>query len=95
KHKQEARLNSDTKSSNFFITVLNKAFPSDGRVFPKKRIVIPLGLIVGFMTGCSLGFVKEYFENTFKRPSDVEVYAQIPVLFSIPFKEDLQRMEES
>ena len=66
------------------ISILSRAFPSDGPVFPKKTVVIPLGLLVGFITGFSLGFLRQYFDHTFKKPSDVENYLGLPVVFSIP-----------
>ncbi|GBE35232.1 cryptic autophosphorylating protein tyrosine kinase Etk [bacterium BMS3Bbin06] len=86
KRREEAGVNRAVQETNFStnVSVLSKAFPSDGPVFPKKRIVIPLGLLVGFITGCSLGFIREYFDHTFKKPSDVARYADLPVVFSIP-----------
>lgn len=69
------------------VSIVKKAFPSDGPVFPKRRVVIPFGILVGFITGCSLGFMRQYFDHTFKKPSDVYNYAGLPVIFSIPHKE--------
>lgn len=66
-----------------YASVMNPAFPSDGPVFPKRNVVLPFGLLVGLLVGCSLGFVREYFDHTFKMPSDVAAYAGLPVLFSI------------
>jgi uncharacterized protein involved in exopolysaccharide biosynthesis len=83
KRKEESRAVTATNiPSN--ISILSEAFPSDGPVFPKKGIVIPLGVIVGFITGCSFGFLKEYFDHSFKKPSDVKNYVELPVIFSIP-----------
>lgn len=65
------------------VSILNRAFPSNGPVFPKPGVVIPLGLLIGLITGCSLGLLREYFDHTFKRPSDVLTYTGLPVLFSI------------
>lgn len=67
-----------------YISIASKAFPSDGPVFPVKHVVIPLGVLIGLVTGCSFGFVRHYFDHTFKKPGDVENYAGLPVLFSIP-----------
>jgi len=39
-------------------------------------------LLVGLLLGCSLGFVREYFDHTFKKPSDVMAYAGLPVIIS-------------
>jgi len=65
------------------VKIIDTAFPSKGPVFPKRAIVLPLGLLVGLLTGCGLGFVREYFDHTFKKPSDVMAYAGLPVLFSL------------
>ena len=48
KRREEAGVNRAVQETNFStnVSVLSKAFPSDGPVFPKKRIVIPLGLLV-------------------------------------------------
>lgn len=66
-----------------YASIMNRAYPSDGPVFPKRGVVLPFGLLVGLLVGCSLGFVREYFDHTFKKPSDVAAYAGLPVLFSI------------
>ena len=86
KREEEARINTAVNKTNlnYFVAILNKAFPSNGPVFPKKGVVIPLGLLIGFIIGCSFGFLREYFDHTFKKPSDVETYIGLPVLFSIP-----------
>jgi uncharacterized protein involved in exopolysaccharide biosynthesis len=83
KRKEESRAVTATNVPSY-ISILSEAFPSDGPVFPKKGVVIPLGIVVGFIIGCSLGFLKEYFDHTFKKPSDVENYLDLPVIFSIP-----------
>jgi uncharacterized protein involved in exopolysaccharide biosynthesis len=86
--REEARIEIEGNKSNFntSVSVLSSAFPSDGPVFPVKGIVIPLGLFVGYICGCCLGFLREYFDHTFKKPSDVVTYAGLPVIFSVPEK---------
>jgi hypothetical protein len=69
---------------------MNRAFPSNGAIYPKKRIVIPLGVLVGFLMGFSFGFLRHYFDHTFKKPTDVEHVAELNVIFSIPFYEEFQ-----
>ena len=90
KREEEAKINTAVNKTNmnYFVTILNKAFPSNGPVFPKKGVVIPLGLLIGFIIGCSFGFLRDYFDHTFKKPSDVEAYIGLPVLFSIPKSEN-------
>ena len=52
--------------------------------FPGMEVIIPLGILIGFITGLSLGFLREFFDHTFKKPSDVENFIGLPVIFSIP-----------
>jgi len=93
KRREEAKINTSVNATNFssHISILSKAFPSDGPVFPKRKVVIPLGLLVGFITGCSLGFLREYFDHTFKNPSDVYNYAGLSLIFSIPATEETEK----
>jgi uncharacterized protein involved in exopolysaccharide biosynthesis len=86
KRREEAKIQSIANESNLssYIGILSKAFSSGRPVFPKKNVVIPMGFLVGFITGCSLGFLRDYFDHTFKKPSDVNNYAGLPLIFSIP-----------
>lgn len=82
--RKEESLAVTAKNAPSNVSILSEAFPSDGPVFPKKSVVIPLGLLIGFITGCSFGFLNEYFDHTFKKPSDVANYVELPVILSIP-----------
>lgn len=86
KRREEAKINNTVDETNLSstVSVLSKAFTSGTPVFPKKIIIIPLGLIVGFIAGCSLSFLREYFDHTFKNPGDINNYTGLPVIFSIP-----------
>lgn len=86
KRREEAGINSSDDQTNLssYVSILSKAFAPSSPVFPKKKLIIPLGLIVGFITGCSLGFIRDYLDHTFKKPSDVSNVAELPLLFSIP-----------
>lgn len=86
RRREEAKINSAIEAANLssYVTILSKAISTGEPVFPKKHVVIPLGLLVGFITGCSLGFVRDYFDHTFKTPSHVSNYAGLPLILSIP-----------
>lgn len=85
KRTDEVAINNALSSTGptLMVKIIDSAFPSKGPIFPKRSVVLPLGLLVGLLTGCSLGFVREYFDHTFKKPSDVSAYAGLPVLFSL------------
>ncbi len=88
KRKEEAKMLRSASVAGTFVSILTKAFPSNGPVYPQKSVVIPMGLLVGFITGCCFGLLREYFDHTFKKPSDVQRFAGLPVLFSIPDAKD-------
>jgi uncharacterized protein involved in exopolysaccharide biosynthesis len=82
---EEAKLNSATVGSSLSeeVSILSGAASSADCVFPQPLPTLVLGLIVGFIAGCSLGFVVEFLDHTFKKPTDVTRYAGLPVICSI------------
>jgi len=82
---EESKINKKWKMGNLFsVRVLRKPFCSGIPVFPIKKNMILIGIIAGFMIGCSISFLLEFFDHTFKKPEDVEKYAGLPTIFSIP-----------
>lgn len=82
---EEAKINSsDTVDDLFDVRILSRPGVPQDPYYPRKEVVIPLGLFIGFILGCSLGFIKEYFDHTIKRPEDVHQYVEVPVVLSIP-----------
>lgn len=84
--KEEARLSEATMRSGVhsYVSQISRAEVPTEKAFPKKRRLIPLGLIIGLLTGCSLGFLREYLDHTVKRPGDVEGALHLPVVLSLP-----------
>jgi len=85
KRKGEVEINellAPKDTATTMVSILSKAFPSSGPVYPSP-LTIPIGLVVGFLTGLGLGYIREYFDHTFKKPSDVATYVNLPVLFSL------------
>ncbi|MCF6290803.1 MAG: GumC family protein [Desulfobacterales bacterium] len=83
---EEAKINNsivDTSLSSFASIISRPSF-SDTPVFPRKGLVIPFGLLAGFITGCCFGFLRDYFDHTFKKPNDIVRIVEVPALFSIP-----------
>lgn len=72
-----------TQKSN--VQVLNRSVQPQDPYFPQKKVVIPLGVLVGLLLGFSLACVADFFDHTFKRPSHVKDYLNIPVIGSIPY----------
>jgi len=85
KRKEQAIMNRDMGAITKFryVSIVNRAFPSNGPIFPQSGKIIPFGLLVGFILGCGIAFTLEHFDHTFKKPRDIEVYGGVPVIFSI------------
>ena len=85
KRQQESEVDNsiDASDLSLYVNILSRAMASDNPVFP-TIMIIPLGVLIGFITGISIGFLLEYFDHTFKRPSDVHQNTNITVLFSVP-----------
>lgn len=54
----------------------------------KKRLNILQGLLIGVVAGIGMAFLAEYFRQDFTTPEKVERLLGIPVLASLPIKED-------
>ncbi len=85
KRAEEAQINDAIATARVSgdISILSHAACSAVCVFPKVGWTLLLGLIAGLLTGCSIGLLAEFFDHTFKRPSDVMRYAELPVVCSI------------
>ncbi len=74
----------DGQASLFYVSVLSAAHSSGDPVFPNRSLIMTLGLFAGFLTGFTLGFIREFIDHTFKVPRDVEQFLGLPLLFSTP-----------
>ncbi len=82
---EEAKINQNTNADKIFsVSILGKAHASMSPVFPNKKTFIPIGFVVGILLGFTIGFLREFFDHTFKRPEDVDNYLGLPTILSIP-----------
>jgi uncharacterized protein involved in exopolysaccharide biosynthesis len=79
----EVRMASSEINSLFSVSLLEKPYYSGQPYFP-NILLIPFGILAGFVLGLSLGFLREFFDHTIKRPEDVSNTLKVPTLFSIP-----------
>lgn len=81
---EEARINNTTDANRLFtVSVLSWPAAAVAPVFPNKINVILLGLILGFLVGITIGFIREFFDHRFKRPEDVMKNTELESIFSI------------
>jgi len=82
---ESAKISNKWNTENLFsVRVLRKPFSSGISVFPNTKGLLVVGFLAGFLIGCSAAFFLEFFDHTFKKPEDVQKYADLPAVFSIP-----------
>lgn len=88
KRREESYVAQDTRGSGYsaHVNILSYARASLQPSFPKRPQVIIMGLLIGLITGLSLGFIREFLDHTFKRAKDIENVLELPLIFSIPNK---------
>jgi polysaccharide biosynthesis transport protein len=88
---KEADVASGLTSS--YITVVDRAQPSDKPVAPRKALNLALGLGGGLLGGLMLGFVLDSFDDTIQTSCELEAFSALPELGSIPFLLPLTRSD--
>jgi capsular polysaccharide biosynthesis protein len=56
--------------------------------WPRSRVLVPAGLLLGLVLGLLLAFVIEALDDTLKTAADVERFAGLPTLGAIPPSSD-------
>lgn len=70
------------------VQVVDEAIPGTSPVRPRPMLNIAISLVLGLMMGVFLAFVLEFFDTSIKTPEDVARYLGLPVIGSIPYKEE-------
>jgi uncharacterized protein involved in exopolysaccharide biosynthesis len=83
KRREEADFINTANNVASYVSIIAGAKALEHPVFPKKRIILPLGLFAGMLLGFAIGFLREFTDHVFKRPEDVERYLGLPVVMSI------------
>ena len=84
KRLEEAQIKSEANTDQLFsVSILTHPRAEPTPVFPRRRQVIVVGSLIGLVLGCTVGFLLEFFDHTFKRPEDVQNYTDLPPIFSI------------
>ena len=85
KRLEEINIATNTKVDTLFnVGILSKPKFLAAPIFPDKKKVIPLGLLLGLIIGVTMGFSLEFFDHSLKRPEDVSNYTDLPLICSIP-----------
>jgi len=58
--------------------------------WPKWRVMMPLGVVLGLIVGFGLTFLLEFIDTSIKGPSDMTRRVDLPLLGMIPHSDDLE-----
>ncbi|HNT89860.1 MAG TPA: GNVR domain-containing protein, partial [Candidatus Hydrogenedentes bacterium] len=84
---EEARIGETERESLVAsVQIINRPVLPKKPVFPRAGVVIPVGVITGFLLGFALAYIREFFDHTFKVPAEVAEHLNVPVIGSVPFK---------
>lgn len=67
------------------VRVIDRADPPATPVRPNKRSIITTWVLLGLAAGTLLAWLRDFMDNTFKSPHDVEQEIALPVLGIVPF----------
>ncbi len=78
----------ETNTTNFNkkakVHIIDEAYPPVRPFKPKKKVLLPLALLLGLLSGFALALVRERMDSTFKLPEDVENKLHLPLLGMAP-----------
>lgn len=78
KKRGELQVNQASETGDLW--VVDPALPNYRHVKPKLKLTLMLGVITGLMLGIMLALALEFFDDSIKRPEDVQDLLQVPVL---------------
>jgi polysaccharide chain length determinant protein (PEP-CTERM system associated) len=70
------------------LEILDQASLPDTPTAPKRRLIIPLGVLAGLFLGLVITAIREVKDNSLKNLKDARVYSQLPILGSVPLLEN-------
>ncbi|SMB88941.1 Capsular polysaccharide biosynthesis protein [Desulfonispora thiosulfatigenes DSM 11270] len=70
------------------VQVIDQAEVPKNPIKPNKLLNIAIAGILGLMISIGIIFILEYLDNTFKAPSDVEKYLDLPIIGAIPMMDE-------
>lgn len=78
------------------ISIVSRGMIAARPAFPKKAIMLPLGLLISLFGGLAFVFVLESFDDSMRTSEDVEEASPIPALATIPLvtRRSLRRMSK-
>ncbi len=65
--------------------IIDKARGPGGLIKPKRKMIVLVGLILGFILGVAQAFLRDFLDNTIKTSDDIEKFTNVPLYGITPF----------
>ena len=85
KRAETAILRSSTVSKT---RVIDSAVVPDLPIKPKRLLIILVGMILGFIVGIALAFLRAFLDDTLKTAEDIDKITNIPLYGAVPQRKD-------
>jgi len=85
KRAETAILRSSTVSKT---RVIDRAVVPDLPIKPKRLLIILVGMILGFIVGIALAFLRAFLDDTLKTAEDIDKITNIPLYGAVPQRKD-------
>ena len=87
---EESKIEEASEASQMSnVQILSRASIPDKPFFPRKIVVIPLGILTGILIGISVALIREFFDRTFKTPFQATRHLNLPCIGSIGFSGEI------
>lgn len=70
--------------------IIDQAFYPETAVKPKRKLIVLVGIILGFIMGIALAFLRAFLDNTIKTEDDITHATKAPLLGMIPNAKDIE-----
>jgi len=85
KRAETAILRSSTVSKT---RIIERALIPDLPIKPKRMLIILVGVILGFIVGIALAFLRSFLDDTLKTAEDIDKISTIPLYGAVPQRKD-------
>ena len=68
--------------------ILDRAFFPEEPIKPKRKLIVLVGMILGFIVGIALAFLRVFLDDCVKNEDDIAHGTAVTLLGSIPFMQD-------
>ena len=84
-------LKASTVSQNM---IIDNAFIPEKPIKPKRKLIVLVGIILGFIVGIAMAFLRAFLDNRIKTEEDIEKATRVPIYGVIPhIKEDADKIK--